>query len=357
MGKNISEYMVGNRFGILMFFVALAMALAGCTRNEFKVTVEAPKDFDRAYTLSYYASDPVKGWNVAQTLSVREGKGEAVCITREPTLVVVDASEGRYPLIVMYAERGDNLKIHAEGADPLKWKASGNDITEKLSDWRTANAAVIAKAMNTEEGAAKANAAVAEYVANHPEDPAATILLLMYYDRSLDEAGFRKLWGKLSGEAKSEKWLNLVPRPDIANIGKGEDKLPETTVLRTLSATRDTLKPKGKPVLLYFTKTRMAGYRDGMGRMRQLNASAADSASRLIAEISLDPDSSSRWQPVRTDSLVGIVRGWMPLALSDPEAKALGVGGVPYVIVADRKGKVIYRGDDLGKAIEKFNRQ
>ena len=44
----------------------------------------------------------------------------------------------------------------------------------------------------------------------------------------------------------------------------------------------------------------------------------------------------------------------MPLGVSDIQAREMGVGRLPYVIIADAKGAVVYRGDNMEEAAAKF---
>lgn len=342
--------------GVLGLLI-LTLIAGACVRNEFSVSFDVDPMAEPTLTLTYYASDPEKGWVVDRALTISGGKGEVKCVTRNPALVYIWERHGRWPLAVAYAKRGDALKVKGRGQDPLEWSIKGNDITVALSDWRLANKDAIRTAMRG-QGAEALNKAVGTYVSAHPQDPVSTLLLLVYFDRASDESGFRSLWSKLSGAARGEEWQRLVSRADtggeaMALLGS-EDKLPEEIVLTTLSAPRDTLRLHTAPVLLYFTRMRMDGYDLGIRRLRALTAEAGDSASRLIAEISMEPDSTARRMPLRTDSLRKVVRGWTPLGPSDPEVIRLAAGGVPYAVVAQKGGRVVYRGPDLERAIEKY---
>lgn len=336
----------------LLLAAWLLTVMAACGRNEFDLDIAAAPEVNRAYTVVWYASDPVKGSVMERVVSLKEGRGEMKCMTVHPTLVwLYDRSDAIG--LTAYAERGDRLEITGSGADPLEWSVKGNDISEALSEWRTANAALLrAAGAGAEKEIMALNAAVAKYVTAHSDEPAAALVLLLYYDRRADSDGFRSLFKSLKGKAADSKWVMLTGDSDLLEGEPMTPSMPERVILKTFGTGCDTVEIGRAPALFYFSQARLEGYGEDIRKLRELSRATGDSASRVIANISTDPDSLSRASSWRRDSLDAALQAWAPLGLADPQVAPFGVRRLPWVIVIDRKGRVAYRGADMTRAAE-----
>lgn len=343
-----TEHGLGVLIALLTLLLLLVFGLS-CTRNEFNVDVTLSDDHADHYTFLYFASDPEKGWIVENIVTPEKGKLRMEGLTRNPTVVVI-FGPGRRVASLLYAERGDKLHGEAPESFPATWKFRGNELSERLTGWISGNAALIRDGSAT----AQLDAAVGEYVKAHPEDPASTLLLLFFFDRNSDEPGFRRLWGTLRGEAAKEVWSNLAGRVDMLTFTGKFTSSPGEMVVKSYENGADTLRIGSKPLLLYFSRTGMTGREEDIKALRRISDSWIDSSARVIAEVSLDTDSSSRAWAVRRDSLRKAVHAWLPLGFSDSVAVKLGIGSLPAFIVYDAAGKEIYRGTDREKAAEKF---
>lgn len=338
-----------------LVWTLVTVSLTGCVKDEFKVSFEVGADINRTYTLLYYASDSKKGWVMESVVGLQKGAGEVLGKTVNPCLVYLFETGVRLPQAIFYVERGDKILISGKGGDPAGWSVTGNKLTEELTEWRLANRSVIEAARKPGgDGVSKLNAAVGRYVAGNPESPVSTLLMLLYFDRRADEALFRKTWSMLKGDATETKWRELVSRSDMYGDVPVGDKMPGRIVLNTIATGCDTIIPGHVPTLLYFTKNSVGTYDQDMDTLRRLTRDFGDSTRRVIAEISFEPDSLARWYSARGDSIRNVVRGWLPLGVSDQQAVAMGVSRVPYVIVLGRNGSVVYRGDDIKTAAWKF---
>lgn len=337
---------------VLLWVVVL---LAGCAGNEFKVEFGLDGNVDAAYRMLYYASDPRKGWVVESVVSVQKGKAETRLVTRNPCLVYVSSVGNGGPSTFFYARRGDDINITGDGRDPLGWSIDGNKINKRLTEWRLSHRAALSA--RGAGAVAALNKAVAEYVGANPEDPVSTLLLLLYYDRGADERGFRAAWSKLQGDALDASWRELVSRSDMLEDVPAEQPMPRAIVFNTVQTGCDTVTPGRVPALLYFSRTSCEDYKTHIDSLRRLSRAYADSSRRVIANVQLEPDSSVRWQSVRADTLTGVVQAWMPLGVSDPTARELGVRRFPWFIVIGRDRKSAYSGPDPAPALSAFRRQ
>ena len=332
---------------MMMTALTALVLLQGCGKNEFTVEFSLPANVTHAYRVLYYASDPKKGWYTETVADVRDGKGSLKGITRNPTLVFIFRDSGS-PAAVFYAERGDRIKITGKGNDPATWEITGNGITERLSGWSRSHAGHMrdAKTLNKD---------VAGYVREHTDDAVSALLLMIYYDRRVDDKEFLSLFSLLKGDAADREWADMTGRADFLEGNPENVKMPAQLVL-TVPGGHDTVASKGKPMLAVFTKTTAQRHERALEGLREIAREWKDSSQRIIVEINIEPDSMARYRTLRSDSLAGVIRAWLPLGFSDPAARWLGMSSVPSARVSDSSGKVRYQGDDMEKAFSEFRK-
>ena len=137
------------RFAATLHLICICMAaiiLSGCIKNEFKMIFTLPESVNSTYRIAYYASNSKGGINIESAVAVAAGKAEMRGVTRNPVLVNIYSGSADIPAAVFYAERGDEIRISGNGADPLEWDISGNEINSELSAWRLKNSKAIGAA-------------------------------------------------------------------------------------------------------------------------------------------------------------------------------------------------------------------
>lgn len=333
----------------------LTVILSSCSKNEFDVKFELTPSADGTYRAIYYASDPKKGWIVENVVNIQQGKAHLTGMVYNPCIVYLCRTSNAAQGLYLYVERGDDFTISGDGSDPAAWHVDGNKLTRQLDEWRAENRDVIVKARSGREAdIAPLCRAVDSFVTSHPDDPAAAIILMAYYDRGYDPGRFSALMKSLRDDAADRKWIDMMARNDMPADEPAIPAIPKSLVFATVATGCDTITPGHLPTLLYFGKASLQPYRDDIAKLRQLSRSSGDSASRIIANVSFEPDSMTRWHSVNVDSLQASVQAWVPLGLSDSQIKQLGVRRIPYLIVIDRKAKAVYSGTDTDRAIETF---
>lgn len=333
----------------------LTVILSSCSKNEFDIKFELTPSADGTYRAIYYASDPKKGWIVENVVNIQQGKAHLTGMVYNPCIVYLCRTSNAAQGLYLYVERGDDFTISGDGSDPAAWHVDGNKLTRQLDEWRAENRDVIVKARSGREAdIAPLCRAVDSFVTSHPDDPAAAIILMAYYDRGYDPGRFSALMKSLRDDAADRKWIDMMARNDMPADEPAIPAIPKSLVFATVATGCDTITPGHLPTLLYFGKASLQPYRDDIAKLRQLSRSSGDSASRIIANVSFEPDSMTRWHSVNVDSLQASVQAWVPLGLSDSQIKQLGVRRIPYLIVIDRKAKAIYSGTDTDRAIETF---
>lgn len=352
---------------VWIILTMLLLWLTGCVKNEFRMEFSLPDSVTATYRISYYASDPRGGLQVESAVAVSAGKGEAIGLTHYPTMVTISHGSSVIPAAIFYAERGDRIVLSGSGTDPVEWNISGNRPTELLTRWRLDNRRIIEEARRTtpqDSASAPAlmalNKAVAAFVKNNSDSPAARLLLFAYFDAGLDPREFDRLWRSLPEENDPEGFAPLLARQDLTGISPALQGAPakraDNLIVRSADNNADTLRfaSSGSPLLLYYWQRGDDDRKALTDSLRWLTRWRRDSAEMVIADIALNPDSSQWRSLIRHDSLSQTVRAFSPRGLADRDALRFGVTGTPWFVVGDGKGRLLYSGSDAAKAFSKF---
>lgn len=348
--------------------LALMLMLTGCLKNEFQIKVALPESVSATYKVVYHAASPKGGRMMEAAIVIVGGKGELKGITRNPTVVALYSTINTLPSLLIYAERGEDINITGADSDPFSWDIDGNKVNKSLTEWRKKNIGLLTDAVNAGGGmdVSKArqalNKSVAAYVKENQKSVASLMLLIYYYDASSDAKGYQNLLDLLRKNGVTDDYPDMAVRQDMitsTDISAGGGKRLKDIIVKAYSTNIDTLRlASGKhPTLMYFWRRGDILYREDIDSLKRIAAWRGDSAKMGIADFCLDTDSMSWVNPVNTDSIKHTLRAWAPRGIADPDIMQMGVGGTPWWIVTDAKGKILYSGEDKLKAIEQFRKQ
>lgn len=330
-------------------FLAINLLLSGgCKKNEVKVEFQLPASVSDTYNMIYYASDATKGWYIENVAAVQAGKAEMILATRNPIVVLIMGS-GSIPRAGFYAERGDKIKITGKDADPRQWDITGNKLTDQWTAWRLANKKALASG-----NASEINRAVTKFVKENAANPLSTFFMQVYYDRREDEAGFQSTWKMLKDEALQPKWIRMVTRADLITDAPELQQPVKEIIVKSAGNGVDTLRFKGKPMIIYFWRDGDDSRNDELDRLSKTSKEFGDSSARVMADISFDADSTGWAYRIRRDSIKKVVRGWIWRGEADSVVRRLRVPGTPWFMVSDKTGKILYAGDEGDKADSTF---
>ncbi|MDE6650260.1 MAG: thioredoxin family protein [Muribaculaceae bacterium] len=338
----------------------MVLMFTGCIKNEFEINFEFPKDHIGNYLLTYYAWDSRGGRWIEQTASIQEGVASVGCVTRFPTLVyITDASSSNS--MILYAERGDRIKISGDGRDMKEWNVKGNSMSERWAQWRR-------DAYARKDDRKAFEKSIGDYVSKNASDPLSAILLLTEWNRRENPEGFLKLWNSIDSDARSQQLVEMCGATDLLGVeftataeGKlayEKDRALKSLVVRSLDNGLDTLKfNKVKGTLLYFFAENNSSRQETVDTLKSLVKLYPDSAKRILSDIYVDSDSMTWRGAIRRDSLKGVVRAWQPYDLGDDGMVKLGVTRLPWYIVKDKNGKESYSGCDIKSAVSAFRKE
>lgn len=343
---------------LAMLGCMLALMLGGCVKNEFKVDFEFPKDHIGNYLMAYYAWDKRGGRWMEHTASIQEGTAMAGGITRLPALVYISDASQPGNSMILYVERGDEIKISGDGGDMGSWTVTGNKLSERWSEWR--------RAAYPKKSDAKAfRSSVEEYAKKNPKDELSAILLLTEWNRREDPEGFVRLWNTIDKGARSQQLVEMCGVTDLlgvefittaeGNLEYAKDPKRKILPLRSRDNGTDTLR-FDKASFLYFFLDNNNERKETVDSLKVLIKQYPDSAKRVIADIYMTSDSSTWVNAIRHDSLKGMVRAWQPRGIVEEDMARMGVVRLPWFVVKDKTGSETYAGDDLKEAVAAFRK-
>ena len=339
----------------------VVLTLSGCVKNEFKIDFEFPKDHIGNYLLTYYAWDSRGGRWIECTASVQDGAASADCITRLPTLVYVSDASSPSNSIMLYVERGDEIRISGDGKDMSAWTVKGNGISERWSEWR--------KTAYPKKNDRKAfGKSIEDYVSANPGDELSAILMLMEWDRREDPEGFVRLWNSIDKGVRGQRLIEMCGVTDLlgveftamadGSLEYARKKDQKRLTLRSRDHGLDTLDfSRARGSILYFYSENNQARRQTADSLHRLSKAYPDSAGRIIADIYMDSDSITWVNAIRRDSLKDAVRAWQPRGIAENDMVRMGVTRLPWFIVKGKGGKDIYTGAELKDAVAAFRKE
>ena len=328
------------KYGYCLLALVLLFLTPGCGKNEFTIKGQIKDAGSRTLLVVYTALSDKQDELVKMKVTCVDGAFFLRGATRHPSIVWILSPDGSM-LHAVYVERGDKIEISGQYSSPQEWKIAGNKVSERYSRWMIDNTGLL-----TSYDAPKINDAVAKYVKENPKDVASALLLLTVYHRQADENGFHNLWKSL--DMKKEEKERLL---HLAMTSLNEEALRAATLpvgALTLHCNADslvTLNPAdSRATILYFWRRNDGPH---SGTLRVLASQPEDVRT---ADIFLDSDSVQWRYKIQNDTIRPRNALWAFGGEMNLSLRRLNIPSDPYIIVADRKGKQIYRGTSPSEA-------
>lgn len=350
-------------------FILLSLLLvfcAGCRKNEFSLEAALPPSVNHTYEVSYYANDKRGGMEIETALNIQNGVGAVHAVTRNPSVGWIFYHNSPVPAAVFFAERGDKIEIKGESESPYTWRVGGNKVNDLLTEWRLANKTLLEQqgenyrlGREDKSAAGKVNKAVADFIDKNPESPASVILLGVYYDPKIDPREEARLIQILHESKILDKYSYLIVRQDrdfamVPEIS-GERLRAQEIIVQSYHNGCDTLfVGSGKyPVAMMVTKISSPARKDMLDSLKNMIRLRKDSAELLLVDMQVGDEESNWRYMARRDSLKGVLQSISVRGLADDNLRRLGVNTLPYWLVVDKKGKILYSGSSTAEAAAK----
>ena len=284
----------------------------------------------------------------SMTAMALDGKFSFTGVSKQYTIVDIFTTN-RVLLGSLVAKNGDNIELTMKLNEPASFMAKGNKISEDLSNFLSQNKDIV----NGHE-LKKINAKIAEYIGKNPNNQTSVFLLLTHFSPVLDKL----LADSLVKSLKEE----LLPSRDFIETFSASLISPADTLkylkgfsfydLAGDSITRISF-PGKKGLLLALLGDKTPGSpRDSV--TSYFNNLEKDHSYELnVIEITLLPDTTEARRVVKNFKSK-YTRGWVPTGLASPSLENVRPSDIPWFIVSDSTGKVIYSGSIFQDAIDKL---
>jgi len=287
------------------------------------------------------------------TATAIDGKFSMSGRTSEPVLARLYTGNGRL-IGAFIADDGETIEAHFKLGSPSATKLDGNSDSERLADFLHEHADDVDNARHK-----PLNAAIANYVRSNPDRYTSGALMTAYFHTPGHEAEALELIGLLSDDVASS----------TSARGLADMLLPMASPLDSLSLnsfrifmaadSAITVNPANTSVSLLMLIKAETRTSDSLKASLTRLAPLAKADKLQVIDISADHDTAA-WQEslrqlAKADSTATrknkfLKRGWTPDPYGIAGLEHVPVAALPWFIVADSTGSVLYRGRSLSAA-------
>lgn len=334
-------------FRYITVILLAALLMGSCSKKRsFTISGELEDLGTQLVVATYYSAGGIKQVSASST----EGRFMLKCDSPRPTLVTITLSDGTV-LGYCIAENGDEITLSGNPADPYKIEVSGNGDTERISDWINENSELL-----HDGNAAKINASIAKWVADHKSSKAATALMVTMYRTEGFEHQADSLMTILSSGARAPEVVQNFTSVLSSRLGTAETEVVPSL---NLFNSRDSLimfSPQSykMAVLCFMPDNAMA--RDSVSRRLKTMLSNVAGHRVAVVEISTAADSAA-WRRSLSGDSTSWQKTWAPATVASSQLRRLAVGRVPYFIVTDSSAHQVCRTSSVNAAAKAVERK
>ena len=311
--------------------VMCLLALAACTNDEqFRVNGEIEGKPTMNIRVCYYANGAVH----TIVTAARDGKFEFFGSAPQPAIVEITDYEHR-PLARIFARNGETFDLTINREAPLTSVAEGNEITARWSEFLPDNAATLAARDSV------ANSTIERFVRANPDDVLSTLLLLTGYNSALDPVAADSLLSAIGPKARPTGMLDGYNMMISRLIAESVDRPVRPFYYEKRDTARLFDPADSKMNIIAFTNDDLEDY--------DTLADSLEKAARPGVRV-IDLRAANFKGVWYADTLKRNV-GTLPGGIAARGVDSLGIPSLPFFIVADSKGKQLYRGKTLSAAL------
>jgi len=277
--------------------------------------------------------------------AARDGEFKVEGAASVPTVVDILSNDG-HVIGRVYVANGDKIKCELNRMAPWNIKLEGTEANSRWAGFIRANSEVLKNADTL-----AFNRAIAEYIAKHTDDVVSTLLLVTSYDARRNPKEATRLLEKISPVVRPMSLVDgLVTQ--LSAVSSRHDSIDRFRYY----IRRDTLEVfetrRAEVSLLAFSDAP-----DGTKRADSiLNALRSVHKRYKVKEmqmldLSLDVDSFAWKRSMRADSATW-KRGWLPGSVATKGLENVAVALLPWFVVADSGGLIVYRGSSVTDAVK-----
>ncbi len=318
-----------------LIIAAFFTLLCGCSDTErFVIEGQFEGEAPQSVRALYYAQGALQNAPV----SVREGKFQIDGRSSEPVIVDIYLPD-KTRIATLVVRNGEKVKLKVS-AKPYSFSAEGDDTSEELSKWVKDNASVLSGASTVE-----INEVIGKYIEHNRDNLLATVLLLSYYDSSVDPLAAARLFDMIDADARPsymvEGYSEMLGRMKVGIEGVVVDPI-------SYYVGRDSanifLPKENRYTLLALTST-LHGRDTIVGELARL----VDNDSVKVLELSVDTDSTIWRRSIAPDS-ASWKQGWLPGGVMSAGLEQLALPRLPYFVIVDSVGNQLLRSSSVTAA-------
>lgn len=354
----------------LKYFVLLVLGicLTGCSgRNQIKITGDTIGGKEMTLRLICYTPDGVR----SEVLATRSGHFEySIQVSKSKIPVFIEVYTNDYkPLGMAMAEGGDNLRLTVDPAGVNGFRFENND-NKIASDYAGRLASWLKSVKNIN------NTSVGEFVRSNSDSPAAYAVLTMLFDAAADTLHISpELLNGISSDYRPEYYNNgFVTLLGATASGDIQNKYLPVTLLSNADTLMDIDASRHDASIIVFTGAEN-NYSDSIGTFIHNIVRKVAGRNIMVLEHNLAQDTVTWHRTLRQyvrsinkDARVKAVEDgrkptdvkelekidwtsvWSGPDVSAPGVREYSVTSLPYFVVTDSTGTIIYNGADYIKA-------
>ena len=326
------------RLPLILCFLMFLMAGCG-DEDHFRVKGTVDGNATLNIRVGYYSGGAYRSLLTA----AREGQFEFA--GSAPEGAVVNLYDHEYRLIgIFYGCNGTDYELGIVRSNPflmtVKADGRGAEISDRFSGFITS----VADSLRS-----RPNGVIEDYVTTHTGDLISTLLMTNLYDASADPLMADSLLESIEPSARPSA-LTGAFTDQLRRIVSAFPP-PDTIDYRTTGGGRDTFYFRESPVTLFVADTRHSERNSKITPVLKSLTRRYPSSKLSVMEISLDND-TMEWKRSIAQDTAKWIQTWTPGAFGGPLAANLGVDDVPFFVVVDSAGTVLYRGNAINRANE-----
>lgn len=320
----------------LALVAIVAFVMCGCASNHFKLKAYLKGLGNQNVKVVYVDQDGqiVENWVTAQS---DRFEVEGTCVNPSLLLVYNSINVAVFKTVVM---SGDEIEVEGKVMSPTELKVKGSETAQQWNAFIHDHKSIYGANANP-----ALNAAIEKYVKENPKSMVSTLLVMVDYSPTSDDA-VDKLLNMIDGSAKPASLL------DSYTMLKTKKKKPVTS-LRSLNmlelASQDfeaAVFTGSRPsIVLFWDKSVEESARTAaIAELKMLDAEAVH-----ILDVNIDCDSAGWYRTVKNDATTW-KHYWVPGSMMNHELKPLQLTTTPTIIVTDSTGHQLYRGNSATQA-------
>ena len=318
----------------LALLLSIVVMLASCGSDSFKIE-GAITNLDGGTLKVIYIGDSGVVDELVNLDKKRKFSFEGH--SAQPALVSLLNRQGK-PLAMLVAANGDYLKVNGDASKEMGIKVKGNRLNE---DWQLFR--IEHKSFYTDINPSRLDAAIEKYVRENPADILSTVLLLADYSDYSDRNKLKTLLDGIEAQARPKSLAQMMESRAKGNRLAGHLPRLATLNLMALDGDFEEIKLTSQTTLIHLWANPQSGRRMVIDKLKGLGETIR------VLDVLAESD-TLRWGQTIADDPEGWKHYWAPAGPLEQGLQLLGFTSLPWYVVTDSTGLVVYSGSSLDEA-------